>query len=84
MKKETLCFDQQFITNPRLPLRFSFEAGLKEVQGWMHMVSANRHLRDVLILKGYEVDYAEFNGYHHWVSWRGSFADRLLALIGKG
>ena len=74
---------QQFIAAPRLPLRFSFEVGLKEDWGWMHMVTANRHLRDVLILKGYEVDYAEFNGYHLFVSWRGSFADRLIALVGK-
>ena len=74
---------QQFIASPRLPLRFSFEAGLKEEWGWMHMVSANRHLRDVLVLKGYEVDYAEFNGYHHFVCWRGSFADRLMALVDK-
>ncbi len=75
---------QQFIASPRLPLRFSFEVGLKEDLGWMHMVTANRHFRDVLVLKGYEVDYAEFNGYHHFVSWRGSFAHRLIALVGKG
>jgi enterochelin esterase-like enzyme len=74
---------QQFIACPCLPLHFSFEAGLKEEWGWMPMVSANRHLRDVLVLKGYEVDYAEFNGYHHFVSWRGSFADRLMALVSK-
>lgn len=74
---------QQFIAAPHLPLRFSFEVGLKEEWRWMHMVSANRHLRDVLRLKGYEVDYAEFNGYHHFVSWRGSFADRLIALASK-
>ncbi len=75
---------QQFIANPRLPLRFFLEVGLKEDWGWMHMVGCNRHFRDVLILKGYEVHYAEFNGYHHFVSWRGSLADGLLALMGKG
>lgn len=74
---------QQFIASPRLPLRFSFEVGLKEDCGWMHMATANRHLRDVLKLKGYEVDYAEFNGYHIGECWRGSFADRLIALVGK-
>ncbi len=74
---------QQFLTSPRLPLRFSFEVGLKEDWGWMHMATANRHLRDVLKLKGYEVDYAEFNGYHVCECWRGTFADRLIALVGK-
>ncbi|GHO49155.1 enterochelin esterase [Ktedonospora formicarum] len=74
---------QQFIESPRLPLRFSLEVGLKEDMGWIYMVGCNRHLRDVLRLKGYEVQYAEFNGYHHSVSHRGSFADRLIALVGK-
>lgn len=74
---------QQFIASPRLPLRFYLEVGLKEDVGWIYMVGCNRHLRDVLLLKGYEVHYAEFNGYHHNVSHRGSLADGLLALVGK-
>lgn len=74
---------QQFIASPRLPLRFYMEVGLKEDWGWIYMVGCNRHLRDVLTLKGYEVHYAEFNGYHHNVSHRGSLADGLLALVGK-
>lgn len=74
---------QQFIASPRLPLCFYLEVGLKEDSGWIYMVGCNRHLRDVLILKGYEVHYAEFNGYHHYVCQRGSLADGLLALVGK-
>jgi enterochelin esterase-like enzyme len=73
---------QQFITSPRLPLRFYMEVGLKEDWRWIYMVGCNRHFRDVLLLKGYEVHYAEFNGYHHNVSHRGSLADGLLALVG--
>ncbi|GCE09585.1 enterochelin esterase [Dictyobacter aurantiacus] len=74
---------QQFIASPPLPLRFYLEVGLKEDLGWIYMVGCNRHMRDVLKLKGYEVHYAEFNGYHHNVSHRGSLANGLLALIGK-
>ncbi|GHO57666.1 alpha/beta hydrolase [Ktedonobacter robiniae] len=74
---------QQFITSPRLPLRFYLEVGLKEDWRWIYMVGCNRHMRDVLVLKGYEVHYSEFNGYHHHVSHRGSLADGLLALVGK-
>ena len=74
---------QQFIASPRLPLRFSLEVGLKENWQWIDMVGCNRHFRDILTLKGYEVDYAEFNGYHHSVSHRGSLADRLLSLAGN-
>jgi enterochelin esterase family protein len=73
---------QQFIASPRLPLRFYLEVGLKEDWGWISMVGCNRHFRDVLRLKGYEVHYAEFNGYHHYVSHRGSLADGLVALVG--
>jgi len=75
---------QQFMESPRLPLRFYIEVGLKEDWKWIYMVGCNRHFRDVLVLKGYEVHYAEFNGYHHYVSHRGSLADGLVALVGKG
>ena len=71
---------QQFIARPRLPLHLYLEVGLKEDGD---LVSSNRHLRDVLVLKGYEVDYAEFHGGHDYICWRGSFADGLLKLIGK-
>ena len=71
---------RQFMAHPRLPLNFYIEVGLKEDGD---MVSSNRHLRDVLVLKGYEVDYAEFHGGHDYICWRGSFADGLLKLIGK-
>lgn len=74
---------QQFISEPRLPLRFYMEVGLQEKDGRVSvMVPPNRHLRDILRLKGYEVEYREFNGGHDYVCWRGSFADGLLALIG--
>ena len=71
---------QQFIASPHLPLHFYLEVGLKEE---FNMVPSNRHLRDVLVLKGYKVDYSEFNGGHDYICWRGSFADGLLKLIGK-
>jgi enterochelin esterase-like enzyme len=35
-------------------------------------------------IEGYEVHYSEFNGEHTYICWRGSLADGLLALIGKG
>lgn len=71
----------QFATGPRLPIRFSFDVGLLETE---LMTSSNRQLRDVLIAKGYDVDYAEFMGAHDWVAWRGSLPDRLIALLGVG
>lgn len=58
------------------------EVGLQERGKAAEMVPSNRHLRDVLGLKGYEVHYAEFNGGHDYICWRGSFADGLLTLLG--
>lgn len=74
---------QQFIAGPLHPIHFYLEVGLKEDGIIADMVPSNRHLRDVLGLKGYEVDYAEFNGGHDYICWRGSFADGLLKLVGK-
>jgi hypothetical protein len=45
-------------------------------------LAANRHLRDVLQARGYDVSYQEFVGGHSHVSWRGTFADGLIALFG--
>jgi enterochelin esterase-like enzyme len=44
-------------------------------------LDTTRHLGDVLIAEGYPVRYAEFNGNHSYVAWRGDFAARLLALV---
>jgi enterochelin esterase family protein len=41
----------------------------------------NRHLRDVLRAKGYDVEYREFPGGHDPVNWRGTLADGLIALF---
>ena len=72
---------RQFVQSPKLPVNFSMSAGLMEVPD---QLDTNRHLRDVLIAKGYKVHYSEFNGNHGYVSWRSNFAEMLLALIGTG
>jgi enterochelin esterase family protein len=46
------------------------------------MLGSNRQLRDVLSLKGYDVEYREFAGGHSYVNWRGTFADGLISLLG--
>jgi enterochelin esterase family protein len=79
----------QFEASPRLPLRFFMNVGLLEDgvrpgdPTYPSMVEANRALRDVLMAKGNEVYYDEFNGGHDYVSWRGSIADGLRVLLGK-
>jgi enterochelin esterase family protein len=86
--------NRQFAASPRLPLRFSFEAGLLEGTWWWRslpqrdpspqppLLMVNRNLRDTLTSKGYSVHYTEFNGNHGLLNWRGTLASHLIALIG--
>ena len=41
----------------------------------------NRHLRDVLLAKGYDVIYREVGGGHDFVHWRAMLADGLMTLL---
>ncbi len=74
---------RQYAEAETKPIRFFIESGLNE-SGRPSMVITNRHFRDVLIAKGYEiVKYDEFNGGHEILNWRGTLAEALIALIGK-
>jgi enterochelin esterase-like enzyme len=93
-EKEWEWLNRQFAASPRLPLRFSFEAGLLEGTWWWRslpqadpspqppLLMTNRNLRDTLISKGYPVHYTEFNGNHGLLNWRGTLASHLIALVG--
>ena len=76
---------RQFIASPKLPLRFYLDAGSEEIDvtgGGNSILLATRTLRDVLRAKGYQVQYQEFAGDHDYLSWRGTLADGLIALMG--
>jgi enterochelin esterase-like enzyme len=76
---------KQFMASPKLPLRFYMDAGSDEVDlsgKGGSILLPNRNLRDVLLAKGYEVHYQEFNGGHDYLSWRGTLADGLILLMG--
>jgi enterochelin esterase family protein len=45
-------------------------------------LETSRHMRDVLLAKGYEAHYSQFAGGHEYLNFRGTFADGLIALIG--
>ena len=77
---------RQFIARARLPLHFYLDAGSDEIDltgGGNSILLATRTLRDVLRAKGYEVHFQEFAGGHDYLSWRGTLADGLIALIGN-
>src|SRR5436853_460210 len=97
-EKEYEWLNRQFAASPRLPLCFSFEAGLLEGTWWWRslvppspngppvidptLLAANRNLRDTLLSKGYSVHYTEFNGNQGLLIWRGTLASHLIARIG--
>jgi enterochelin esterase family protein len=75
-----------FIQAPKLPIRFYMDVGAFEADfmgGGLGALEPNRHMRDVLLAKGYEVHYQQFIGGHDYVNWRGTFADGVMALLGK-
>jgi enterochelin esterase family protein len=77
---------QQFLASPTLPVKFYLDAGTFEMDSAGEggdILEASRHLRDVLRAKGYEVHYQQFVGGHDGLSWRGTLADGLIALLGS-
>jgi len=66
-------------------LRFYLAAGTFEIDrdgGGGNILESTRYLRDVLLAKGYQVHYQQFVGGHDGLSWRGTLADCLIALLG--
>lgn len=71
---------RQFVSSPRLQVRFFLAAGRFENFHPYSLLGENRRLRDVLLAKGYSVNYREFSGGHDPVGWRGPFVEGLTAL----
>lgn len=71
---------QKFRDSATLPIRFSLEIGaLEQAIIEYDPMASHREMRDVLLEKGYEVDYSEYMGGHDMVCWRGTLVDRLLS-----
>jgi enterochelin esterase family protein len=72
--------------SPRRDVKLYLEAGIYEtgrLANGVDLLTANRHLRDVLRAKGYRVTYDEFAGGHSDLNWRTGYAKGLLALVGR-
>ena len=76
----------------RLPIRFYLETGrydnvpsaglpLHEMVLDETNTMGNRHFRDVLMAKGYDVTYREVGAQHENVHWRAMLADGLMMLL---
>ena len=73
---------RQFIAQPHLPIRFYLDAGSDEDGvGSEGILSSSRHMWNVLLAKGYDVRYDEFDGGHDYLSWREGLADGLIFLL---
>jgi enterochelin esterase family protein len=74
---------QRFVESERLPLRFYLDVGIFE-NGFKDpgMLVANRHMRDVLLARGYPVTSVEYAGGHDYPWWEITLPDGLLALAG--
>jgi hypothetical protein len=75
------------------PIRFYMDVGLFEpFQGselpinelalFEGLTMGNRHFRDVLIAKGYDVTYKETGGAHQNLHFRATLGDALVSLLG--
>ena len=70
-----------FASRPKLPLRFYLDVGVLETDrssgDGPGQVITNRHFRDVLRARGYDVLYQEFVGAHEYFNWRGTISTAL-------
>jgi enterochelin esterase-like enzyme len=53
------------------------------VPGSTSLLAANRHLRDILRVKGYRVRYAETYGDHEPLRWQRTLPDALIFSLGR-
>jgi enterochelin esterase-like enzyme len=76
---------REFISQPKQALRFYLDVGILEnAQMLDHGPSqlvANRHMRDVLRAKGYEINYREYSGGHDYSSLQSSLFDALPIML---
>jgi enterochelin esterase-like enzyme len=73
--------------SPKLEIRFFVDVGSRETAGALggrapSLLDANRHLRDVLVRKGYRVDYYEVPGGRHTIeTWRPRLPVGIVTLL---
>ncbi|MEM9635691.1 MAG: alpha/beta hydrolase-fold protein [Pseudomonadota bacterium] len=66
-------------------VRFFLSAGLFEAgrADGLDILNTNRHLKTVLMAKGYDVELREYAGAHDYLVWQGALSDGLISLFGK-
>ncbi|GKX66634.1 alpha/beta hydrolase [Inconstantimicrobium mannanitabidum] len=79
--KEGECWlGEQYNQIEKLPLKFYLNVGVLENE--KQMIGTNVKLRDMLLAKGYDVYFEQFNSGHDYLSWGETLASGLISLIG--
>lgn len=77
---------QEYRDAPRGSTRFYLSAGSYEGTRFpgtrMSPLTGVRRLRDVLVSKGYPVDYQEFQGGHDYACWAATLGDGIRSVLG--
>jgi enterochelin esterase family protein len=76
---------RQIAAGDRRPVRWWVTVGTLEgliAAPNVNIIGSNRHLRTVLLAKGYDVRYSEFSGGHDYACWRAVLPDALMHLLG--
>ncbi len=90
--EEPTSIARMWLEAPRMPVRFYLETGLYENAPSANLplhemaldegiTASNRHFRDVLVARGYDVTYRETATAHESVHWRSTLADALMTLL---
>jgi enterochelin esterase family protein len=77
----------QIQSSRKTAVRFALQVGVLETGGPTPLngptiLKTNRHLRDVLAEKGYDLQYSEMAGGHEPITWRGGLAEGLIHFLG--
>jgi enterochelin esterase family protein len=78
-----------FATRPHVPVRIWMNVGVMEVGNTRfpytaNLTLSNRHLRQILNLRGYDVTYEEYVGGHDFITWRDTIHRGLEHFIAPG
>ncbi|MCM1992474.1 alpha/beta hydrolase [Oceanirhabdus seepicola] len=68
---------ESFQEHEKLNLKFYLEVGALERD---RIINGSKNMRDILLSKGYHVQYSEFQGGHDYLSWRETLAKGLRYL----
>lgn len=76
---------KQLSHSPKLDLKINLDVGCVEnaltFGKGASILNANRHMRDVLIAKGYQVTYQEYAGGHDYMCWQDILPEEITSVL---